>query len=55
MENSPCHYCQKRFPGCHGKCKDYKIFHEGREKVRQKRLQEMITIPKPNYKKKPRK
>ena len=31
--DSPCHGCvaPKRYPGCHGKCKDYKEWKAGEQ------------------------
>jgi hypothetical protein len=33
MMDSPCHYCDKRTPTCHGVCEDYKNFADERQKL----------------------
>lgn len=30
-EKVPCYKCDKRHPGCHGSCDDYKKYHKARE------------------------
>jgi len=34
MKN-PCHNCPKRYPGCHGKCDDYKAWKADWDKKKQ--------------------
>jgi len=24
--DSPCHFCEKRYPACHGQCEEYKVW-----------------------------
>ena len=41
--------CQKRYPGCHSKCKEYITFDKENQKRRAERLERIIAAnPSPN-------
>ena len=48
MKRPPCHYCQKRTSGCHGKCEEYKTFQEEWEKEKRWLRKENASVLKPN-------
>ncbi len=36
MSRSPCKDCERRHPGCHSECEDYRKMKEEREEIRKK-------------------
>ena len=38
MKNSPCYGCEKREPGCHGRCDAYSAFLKTRDAEFRKRI-----------------
>lgn len=41
MKN-PCHHCEEREPGCHGKCEKYKAWADERDRLREIATRERI-------------
>jgi len=37
---SSCKGCEKRVPGCHGSCEEYKAFRKQQDEINKKRLAE---------------
>lgn len=53
MKN-PCHNCQKRYPGCHASCEDYKSWKSQWDEMRErerKRKAALAQSPKPRLRK----